>query len=97
MLRVTSYVLDMAHTKAQKAVKGNRDSQPKRRGVKIFGGQKAIAGNILPPFSKVSFKCFDSFPTVLESTNLTSFVINIGPPLKKSRTVFALTEGCSGK
>ena len=47
MLRVTSYVLDMAHTKAQKAVKGNRDSQPKRRGVKIFGGQKAVAGNII--------------------------------------------------
>ncbi len=37
----------MAHTKAQGAVKGNRDSKPKRLGVKIYGGQKAIAGNIL--------------------------------------------------
>jgi len=37
----------MAHTKAQKAVKGNRDSKPKRRGVKLFGGQKVKAGNII--------------------------------------------------
>jgi large subunit ribosomal protein L27 len=37
----------MAHTKAQGAVKGNRDSIAKRLGVKIFGGQKAKAGNIL--------------------------------------------------
>ncbi len=37
----------MAHTKAQGAVKGNRDSNPKRLGIKIYGGQKAIAGNIL--------------------------------------------------
>ena len=37
----------MAHTKAQGAVKGNRDSRSKRLGVKIFGGQAAIAGNII--------------------------------------------------
>ena len=37
----------MAHTKAQGAVKGNRDSQPKRRGIKIYGGGKASAGNII--------------------------------------------------
>lgn len=37
----------MAHTKSQGAVKGNRDSQAKRLGVKLFGGQKAVAGNIL--------------------------------------------------
>jgi len=37
----------MAHTKAQKAVKGNRDSQSKRRGVKIFGGEKIMPGNII--------------------------------------------------
>lgn len=37
----------MAHTKAQGAVKGNRDSRAKRLGVKIYGGQKAIAGNII--------------------------------------------------
>ena len=37
----------MAHTKAQGAVKGNRDSRAKRLGVKIYGGQKASAGSIL--------------------------------------------------
>lgn len=37
----------MAHTKAQGAVKGNRDSIAKRLGVKLYGGQKAIAGNII--------------------------------------------------
>ena len=29
----------MAHTKAQKTVKGNRDSRSKRLGVKVFGNQ----------------------------------------------------------
>lgn len=37
----------MAHTKAQKATKGNRDSISKRRGIKVYGGQKAISGNII--------------------------------------------------
>ncbi|MGI8419640.1 MAG: 50S ribosomal protein L27 [Candidatus Levyibacteriota bacterium] len=37
----------MAHTKAQGSVKGNRDSRSKRRGVKMYGGEKASAGNIL--------------------------------------------------
>ncbi|MEK7451079.1 MAG: 50S ribosomal protein L27 [Patescibacteria group bacterium] len=37
----------MAHTKAQGATKGNRDSIAKRLGVKVYGGQKAIAGNII--------------------------------------------------
>lgn len=37
----------MAHTKSGGTTKGNRDSQAKRLGVKIYGGQKAIAGNII--------------------------------------------------
>ncbi len=37
----------MAHTKAQKAVRGNRDSRSKRLGVKIFGGQLVKPGNII--------------------------------------------------
>lgn len=37
----------MAHTKAQGAVKGNRDSIAKRLGVKIYGGQIAKKGSIL--------------------------------------------------
>jgi large subunit ribosomal protein L27 len=37
----------MAHTKAQGAVRGNRDSRAKRLGVKLYGGQKVMAGNII--------------------------------------------------
>lgn len=37
----------MAHTKSQGAVKGNRDSIAKRLGVKVYGGQKVVAGNII--------------------------------------------------
>ncbi len=37
----------MAHTKAQRAVKGNRDSRSKRLGVKLYGGESALAGNVI--------------------------------------------------
>jgi large subunit ribosomal protein L27 len=37
----------MAHKKGEGSVKNGRDSNSKRLGVKIFGGQAAIAGNIL--------------------------------------------------
>jgi len=37
----------MAHKKAGGSSKNGRDSQGQRRGVKIFGGQRVKAGNIL--------------------------------------------------
>ena len=37
----------MAHKKGQGSVKNGRDSVSKRLGVKIFGGQSVIAGNII--------------------------------------------------
>ena len=37
----------MAHKKGEGSVKNGRDSQSKRLGVKIFGGQVVIAGNII--------------------------------------------------
>ncbi len=37
----------MAHKKGEGSVKNGRDSQSKRLGVKIFGGQAAVAGNVL--------------------------------------------------
>lgn len=37
----------MAHVKAGATTKGNRDAVGKRLGVKLFGGQKVISGNIL--------------------------------------------------
>ena len=46
----------MAHTKAQGAVKGNRDSRAKRLGVKIYGGQKVQAGSIIVRQKGTKFK-----------------------------------------
>ncbi len=37
----------MAHKKGEGSVKNGRDSHSKRLGVKIFGGQPAVAGNII--------------------------------------------------
>jgi large subunit ribosomal protein L27 len=37
----------MAHKKGEGSVKNGRDSQSKRLGVKIYGGQPVIAGNII--------------------------------------------------
>ena len=39
--------LTMAHKKGEGSVKNGRDSQSKRLGVKIYGGQPAVAGNII--------------------------------------------------
>ena len=37
----------MAHKKGEGSVKNGRDSQSKRLGVKIFGGQAITSGNII--------------------------------------------------
>ena len=37
----------MAHTKSQGSVRKNKDSISKRRGVKVYGGQKVVPGNII--------------------------------------------------
>ena len=37
----------MAHKMAAASTKNGRESESKRLGVKIYGGQKCIAGNIL--------------------------------------------------
>ena len=37
----------MAHKKAGGSSKNGRDSNAQRRGVKMYGGQKVVAGNII--------------------------------------------------
>ena len=37
----------MAHKKAGGSTRNGRDSESKRLGVKLFGGQEALAGNII--------------------------------------------------
>lgn len=37
----------MAHKKGEGSVRNGRDSESKRLGVKIYGGQPAVSGNII--------------------------------------------------
>ncbi|HZN34188.1 MAG TPA: 50S ribosomal protein L27 [Pirellulaceae bacterium] len=37
----------MAHKKGQGSTRNGRDSNPQRRGVKRFGGERVVAGNII--------------------------------------------------
>lgn len=37
----------MAHKKGQGSSRNGRDSQGQRRGIKVYGGQKVISGNII--------------------------------------------------
>ncbi len=37
----------MAHKKGQGSTRNGRDSNPKYRGVKLFGGQKVMTGSII--------------------------------------------------
>ena len=37
----------MAHVKAGGTAKGNKDSVSKRLGIKVYGGQAAIAGSVI--------------------------------------------------
>ncbi|OGK38698.1 50S ribosomal protein L27 [Candidatus Roizmanbacteria bacterium RIFCSPHIGHO2_12_FULL_44_10] len=46
----------MAHTKSQKAAKGNKDSQSKRLGIKLYGGETARAGNVIVRQRGMTFK-----------------------------------------
>jgi large subunit ribosomal protein L27 len=37
----------MAHKKGQGSSRNGRDSNAQRRGIKVFGGQQVVAGNII--------------------------------------------------
>jgi large subunit ribosomal protein L27 len=47
----------MAHKKAAGSVKNLKDSQPKYRGVKVFGGQPVVAGNIIIRQKGSKYEC----------------------------------------
>jgi large subunit ribosomal protein L27 len=65
----------MAHTKAQGSVKGNRDSRSKRRGVKKYGGEKVISGNIIV---RQKGSKFNAGPGVSMGKDFTLFAIQEG-------------------
>lgn len=46
----------MAHKKGQGSTQNGRDSNPQFRGIKIYGGQKAISGNIIVRQCGTAFK-----------------------------------------
>ena len=47
----------MAHKKAGGSAKNLRDSNAKYRGVKLFGGQKVMAGNIILKQKGSKYEC----------------------------------------
>jgi large subunit ribosomal protein L27 len=65
----------MAHTKAQGSVKGNRDSRPKMRGIKLYGGEKAKKGSILVRQKGSKFAAGDG---VLMGRDFTLFAVKDG-------------------
>lgn len=65
----------MAHTKSQKATGGNRDSRSKRRGVKMYGGQKIKAGNIIVRQSGSKFRAGEG---VLQGRDFTLMALREG-------------------
>lgn len=65
----------MAHTKSQKATRGNRDSRSKRLGVKMYGGQKVETGNIIVRQKGSKFKAGEG---VLEARDFTLMALRAG-------------------
>ncbi len=83
----------MAHTKAQGSVKGNRDSRAKRRGVKLYAGQKAQAGSIIVRQAGSKFFPGDG---VSMGRDFTLFAIQEGTvnfKTKKGKQVIELING----
>jgi len=74
----------MAHTKAQRAVKGNRDSHARRLGIKKSGGESVIAGNIIMRQKGTRFYAGEGtmlsndFTIMALKTGRVAFVKNLG-------------------
>jgi large subunit ribosomal protein L27 len=65
----------MAHKKGQGSTRNGRDSNAQRRGVKRFGGEKVIAGNIL--VRQVGTK-FHAGANVGQGTDYTLYALRAG-------------------
>ena len=83
----------MAHTKAQGAVKGNRDSRAKRRGVKLYGGQTVEPGNIIVRQKGSQFFAGDGVST---GKDFTLFAVESGKvhfTMRKGKKVVEVMHG----
>ena len=58
----------MAHKKAGGSTKNGRESQSKRLGVKKFGGERVVAGNILVRQRGTPFRAGDNVGTGTDHT-----------------------------
>ena len=83
----------MAHTKAQGSVKGNRDSRSKRLGVKLYGGQKVTAGNIIVRQKGTKFFAGSN---VLMGKDYTLFAISEGTIQFRTRNGKKLVDVVNG-
>lgn len=72
----------MAHKKAGGSTRNGRDSESKRLGVKLFGGQQVFAGNIIV---RQRGTPFNAGPNVGTGTDHTLFALKTGKVLFKRR------------
>lgn len=83
----------MAHTKAQGSVKGNRDSRAKRRGIKLYGGQQVMPGNIIVRQKGTKFFAGEG---VLMGKDYTLFAVAEGTVAFKTRKGKQIVEVIHG-
>ena len=85
----------MAHKKAGGSTRNGRDSESKRLGLKLFGGQKVVAGNIIVRQRGTKFHpgvnvgCCEDHTLFAKSDGVVDFQIK-GP--KKRKYVNVLME-----
>ena len=84
----------MAHKKAGGSTRNGRDSESKRLGVKIYGGQEVIAGNIIVRQRGTKFHpgknvgCGRDHTLFAKSAGVVEFSVK-GPKLRKYVNVVA--------
>ena len=83
----------MAHTKSQGAVKGNRDSQAKRLGVKVYGGSRVAPGNII---IRQKGSKYNAGPGVEMGRDFTLFAVREGIVNFKTRLSKKVVEVING-
>ena len=80
----------MAHKKAGGSTRNGRDSESKRLGVKVFGGQEIPAGGIIVRQRGTRFHAGDN---VRVGKDHTLFATSAGKVENKDHTLFATSAG----
>lgn len=79
----------MSHKKGQSSSRNNRDSKPKYRGIKAFGGQKVTAGSIIVRQCGTKFRPGDNVGLGRDFTlfALTDGIVQFNKPQRKVSVV----------